>query len=102
MNPENSPEPRSASWPLYLIGGLFLAGFLSVVAWNVELPYLAYSPGPIADAADSVVAEEVELFPPAGELLMLTILQQDGNVFEAFIAGSDHRPGQKAGSPPGR
>ncbi|MFP3883682.1 MAG: PDZ domain-containing protein [Actinomycetota bacterium] len=89
MNPENTPEQRSASWPLFLIGGLFVAGFLSVVAWNVELPYLAYSPGPIADAADSVVAEEVELFPPEGELLMLTILQQDVNVFEAFIAGVD-------------
>lgn len=66
-----------------------MAGFLSVVAWNVELPYLAYSPGPIADAADSVVAEEVELYPPEGELVMLTILQQDVNVFEAFIAGVD-------------
>lgn len=89
MNPDNTPEQRSASWPLYPIGGLFVAGFLSVVAWNVELPYLAYSPGPIADAADSVVAEEVDLFPPEGELLMLTILQQDVNVFEAFIAGVD-------------
>lgn len=89
MNSENTPEQRSASWPLYLIGGLFVAGFLSVVAWNVELPYLAYSPGPIADAADSVVAEEVDLYPPEGELLMLTILQQDVNVFEAFIAGVD-------------
>lgn len=89
MNPEDNAEQRSASWPLYLIGGLFVAGFLSVVAWNVELPYLAYSPGPIADAADSVVAEEVELFPPEGELVMLTILQQDVNVFEAFIAGVD-------------
>lgn len=89
MNSENTPEQRSASWPLYLIGGLFVAGFLTVVAWNVELPYLAYSPGPIADAADSVVAEEVDLFPPEGELLMLTILQQDVNVFEAVIAGVD-------------
>lgn len=89
MNPENDPEQRSASWPLYLIGGLILAAFLSVVAWNVELPYLAYSPGPISDAADTVVAEEVDLFPPEGELLMLTILQQDVNVFEAFIAGVD-------------
>ncbi len=66
-----------------------MAGFLSVVAWNIELPYLAYSPGPIADAADSVVAEDVDLYPPEGELLMLTILQQDVNVFEAFIAGVD-------------
>lgn len=80
---------KSASWPLYLIGSLFLAGFLAVIAWNIELPYLAYSVGPVADAADTVVAEEVEVFPPQGELLMLTIVQQDVNIIEAAIAGFD-------------
>lgn len=80
---------RDASWPLYLIAGLFSFGLLSVVAWNVELPYLAYSSGPVADAADSIVAEEVEVYPPEGELLMLTIVSQDVNVFEAVIAGID-------------
>ncbi len=80
---------ESASWPLYLIGSLFLAGFLGVVAWNVELPYLAYSVGPVSDAADTVVAEEVEVYPPQGELLLLTVLQQDVNIFEAVIAGFD-------------
>jgi hypothetical protein len=41
-----------ASWPLYLIGALFFVGVLSVIAWNFELPYLAYSAGPVSDAAD--------------------------------------------------
>lgn len=80
---------RGASWPLYLIGALVLAGILAVVAWNVELPYLAYSTGPVADAADSVVIEEVQVYPPRGELLMLTIVAQQVNVFEAIIAGVD-------------
>lgn len=80
---------KTASWPLYLIGSLFFAGFLSVVAWNLELPYLAYSVGPVSDAADTVVAEEVEVYPPQGELLMLTVVQQDVNIFEAVIAGFD-------------
>lgn len=88
MNTENTRE-HSTSWPLYLIGSLFFAGLLSVVAWNVELPYLAYSAGPVSDAADTVVAEEVAIFPPNGELLMLTVVAQDVNVFEAFIAGVD-------------
>jgi PDZ domain-containing protein len=78
-----------ASWPLYLIGALFFVGVLSVIAWNFELPYLAYSAGPVSDAADSVVAEEVAFFPPDGELLMLTVISQDVNIFEALIAGVD-------------
>lgn len=80
---------KKASWPLYLIGSLFAAGVLSIVAWNLELPYLAYSAGPVSDAADSIVAEEVAVFQPNGELLMLTVVSQDVNVFEAFIAGLD-------------
>jgi PDZ domain-containing protein len=92
MNTEKTtvetPE-KSSSWPLYLIGALLVAGFLSVLAWNIELPYLAYSAGPVSDAADSVVAEEVDFFPPEGELLMLTVVTQDVNIFEALIAGVD-------------
>lgn len=82
-------QTRGASWPLYLIGALLIVGFMSVFAWNLELPYLAYSPGPVSDAADSIVADEVTVYPPEGELLMLTIVGQDVNVFEALIAGVD-------------
>lgn len=88
MDTENSRQ-KSSSWPLYLIGGLLTAAMLSVIAWNVELPYLAYSVGPVSDAADTVVAEEVDFFPPEGELLMLTVVTQDVNIFEALIAGID-------------
>ena len=88
MNTDNTRQ-RSASWPLYLIGALFAVGFASIIAWNIELPYLAYSAGPVSDAADTVVAEEVDFYPPEGELLMLTVVTQDVNVFEAFIAGID-------------
>ncbi len=88
MDTESSRQ-KSASWPVYLIGGLLAAATLSVVAWNVELPYLAYSAGPVSDAADTVVAEEVDFFPPEGELLMLTVITQDVNIFEALIAGFD-------------
>jgi len=76
-------------WPLILIGALFAVATLGVVAWNVELPYLAYSAGPVSDAADLVVAEGVEVYPPDGELLMLTVVSQDVNIFEAIIAGID-------------
>jgi len=35
------------------------------------------------------VAEGVDVYPPTGELLMLTVVSQDVNVFEAAIAGID-------------
>ena len=82
-------KKRGASWPLYLIGVLFVVGVVGVIAWNIELPYLAFSAGPVSDAADSVVAEGVDVYPPDGELLMLTVVSQDVNVFEALVAGID-------------
>jgi Lon-like protease len=80
---------RGSSWPLYLIGGLFVVGLLVLGAWNLELPYLAFSSGPVSDAADAIVADEVDTYPPEGELLMLTVVSQEVNLFEALIAGVD-------------
>lgn len=82
-------KEKSANWPLYLVAGLFSLGVLGMIAWNIELPYLAYSAGPVSDAADTIAAEGVDYYPPDGELLMLTVVSQDVNVFEAFIAGFD-------------
>jgi PDZ domain-containing protein len=72
-----------------LVGALFAAGVMTLVVWNVELPYLAFSTGPVSDAADAIVASEVDTYPPDGELLMLTVVSQDVNPFEALIAGTD-------------
>lgn len=80
---------RNSNWPPYFIGALIALGIAVTVLWSVELPYLAFSPGPISDAADAIVVEEVDTFPPAGELLMLTIVSQDVNIFEMLIAGVD-------------
>jgi PDZ domain-containing protein len=89
ISPIEAKSDRGSSWPLYLIGALFAVGALALVAWNIELPYLAFSSGPVSDAADDVRAKEVDIFPPDGELLMLTVVSQDVNVFEALIAGFD-------------
>jgi PDZ domain-containing protein len=78
-----------ARWPYAALGSLFFVGFLSVVLWNVEIPYVAFSPGPVSDAANSIAAEAVTVYPPEGELLMLTVVSQDVNLFEALIAGLD-------------
>ncbi|HEY4607450.1 MAG TPA: PDZ domain-containing protein, partial [Acidimicrobiia bacterium] len=80
---------RGSSWPLYLVGVFFVVGASILGAWNLELPYLAFSSGPVSDAADAIVATEVDTYPPEGELLMLTVVSQDVNIFEALIAGVD-------------
>jgi Lon-like protease len=80
---------RGSSWPLYLVGALFVVGALVLGAWNVDLPYFAFSAGPVSDASDAIVAEDVATYPPEGELLMLTVISQDVNLFEAAIAGVD-------------
>ncbi len=82
-------KDRGSSWPLYLIGALFVVGAVILGAWNVELPYFAFSAGPVSDASDAIVADDVTTYPPEGELLMLTVVSQDVNLFEAAIAGVD-------------
>lgn len=82
-------QDRGSSAPLYILGGLLAAGVLMLAAWNIELPYLAFSAGPVSDAADAIQAEGVPVYPPEGELLMLTVVSQDVNVFEAIIVGLD-------------
>lgn len=89
MEAEPTVESRNPSWPLYVIGALFFVGVMSLLVWNIELPYKAYSAGPVSDAVDNVVAEGVDSYPPQGELLMLTVISQDVNLFEAMIAGID-------------
>ena len=66
----------------------FLVGVI-VLAWNIPLPLIAYSPGPVSDAAEAVVVDGAPTFPPEGELVMLTVTGQDLNLFEALVAGVD-------------
>lgn len=85
----DTQDKHRSFWPLYLVGSLLVVAALILAVWNLELPYLAFSSGPVSDAADAIVASEVEVYPPDGELLMLTVVSQDVNLFEAMIAGVD-------------
>src|SRR5690606_15442456 len=66
----------------------FLTG-LVIVAWNIPLPLIAYSPGPVTDAVDAVVVDGAPTYPSQGELVMLTGAGQDLNAFEAMVAAVD-------------
>lgn len=80
---------RSRNRALVAAAALFFALGLVVVAWNIPLPLIAYSPGPVTDAVDAVVVEGTSVYESEGELLMLTVAGQDINTFEAIIAGVD-------------
>lgn len=84
-----SPLPR---WVAGTFVGLFLTAATAIGAWSVELPYVAFSPGPVGDAIDVVVAtDDVEVYPPDDELFFLTVSVTGGgvNVYEAITAGFD-------------
>jgi PDZ domain-containing protein len=81
-------------WVVALFAGLFVMTGLSVAAWSVELPYFAFSPGPVGDALDAVHVEgdDLAVYPPDGELYFLTvsIVGIHGvNVYELVAAGLD-------------
>ena len=77
-------------WVVVTLVGLFFSAAAAVGAWSVELPYLAYSPGPVGDAIDVVVFDDdFQVYEPDGELFFLTVSVQDTNVYEAFAAAVD-------------
>lgn len=81
------PSPR---WLAAAFAGLFVLAGLSVAAWSVQLPFLAFSPGPIGDAAASVeIADSVPAFDVEGELYVLTVSSQGINPYELIVAAVD-------------
>ncbi|HUO45444.1 MAG TPA: PDZ domain-containing protein [Acidimicrobiia bacterium] len=76
-------------WPLVAaLSALFLAGG-AVGAWSVNLPYYAFSGGPVGDALAAVAVEDAEIYLPEGAMIMLTVSGQEVNFFEALAAGFD-------------
>lgn len=80
---------RRRRWPIVVAGLAVVVAGLLIGAWNVTLPFYAFSPGPVGDALDAVKTSEVEIFQAEEELLMLTVSSQEVNPIEAFLAGID-------------
>ncbi len=78
-------------WLVATFAAIFMTAVLSVAAWAVELPYFAFSAGPVGDALDAieVASDRLEVYPPKGELFFLTVSLQEVNVYEALAAGVD-------------
>jgi len=87
--PERSTQRRLPRWP-FAAGSMLLAlAIVSVLLWNVELPYLAWSPGPTPEVVDLLTVRGAEQYPVEGDLYMLTVSQQDLNVYELLAAVAD-------------
>lgn len=81
-----APLPR---WPLAVGSVLMGLAIFSVMLWNIELPYLAWSPGPTPEVVDLLTVTGAEQYPVEGDLYMLTVSQQDLNVYELLAAVAD-------------
>jgi PDZ domain-containing protein len=82
-------DRRLPRWPL-VVGSILMAlAIFSVVLWNIELPFLAWSPGPTPEVVDLLSVQGAEQYPVEGDLYMLTVSQQDLNVYELLAAVAD-------------
>ena len=89
----SSPEGRSRRsatprWLFAFVGGLVTMAVLVGAAWNVSLPYFAFSPGVVKEV-DELISVEGEPPPqPESELYLLTVSvgTQPVNLFEYVSA----------------
>ena len=86
VSPSARARRRSFWWTAILLA------LLTPLAWLINLPYFAASAGPTDDAVDAVIVEEnLAVFEPEGELILLTVSLQPVNLYEAAIAFFDQR-----------
>lgn len=86
---EQTRDRHLPRWPFAAASALVALAILSVVMWNIELPYLAWSPGPTPEVVDLLTIEGADQYPVEGDLYMLTVSQQDLNVYELLAAVAD-------------
>jgi PDZ domain-containing protein len=84
---------RFPIWPFVVAAVLVGLGMGTVWAWGLILPFYALSPGPVEQVIDliSIEEDEVEVFPPEGDLYFLTVQLQPVNVYEYVEAWADPR-----------
>jgi PDZ domain-containing protein len=82
-------EHKRLRWPYVAVGVLVAILALSIVAWNITLPYVVWSPGPVPEIVSLITVDGAETYPVKGNLYMLTVSQQDVNPYELLAAWGD-------------
>ena len=73
---------RLPKWPFVLAALLFLVGVGIAVAWPINVPYYALSPGPVNDTTDFVSVADPVGVDDGGELYFLTVSLREINAME--------------------
>jgi len=82
-------EQKHLRWPYVAVGILVAILALAIVAWNVTLPYVVWSPGPVPEIVSLITVDGAETYPVKGNLYMLTVSQQDVNPYDLLAAWAD-------------
>ncbi len=78
---EVRPRPKLPKWPFFVAGFLMLIGAAVAIAWPINVPYYALSPGPVNDTSDFVNVAE-PLGEEDGDLFFLTVSLREINALE--------------------
>ena len=81
------PPRRMPKWPFVLSGVLMAIAIAIVLAWPINMPYYAWSPGPVTDSADVITVPDGQ--SSAGDLLFLTVELREVNLLEFVAANFD-------------
>ncbi len=85
--PSLRPPDKLPRWP-FVLGGVLLAVAIAIVlAWPINMPYYAWSAGPVTDSADVVSVPDGQ--PSTGDLLFLTVELREVNLLEFIAANLD-------------
>jgi PDZ domain-containing protein len=84
------PRRRLPKWPFVVASLILILGIALALAWPINLPYYAMSPGPVNDASDFVKVDE-PLDDATGDLFFLTVSLKEVNVLEWVGAKLDSR-----------
>lgn len=76
-------------WPYVAVGILAAVMILAIIAWNITLPYVVWSPGPVPEIVSLITVDGAKTYPVKGNLFMLTVSQQDVNPYELLAAWAD-------------
>lgn len=80
-------DRRSPRWPFYLAGFMVVLAILLAASMAVEVPYYAFSPGPVHEVDDLVVFDDPD--PLTGEFYMLTVELSQVRALEYAVAWFD-------------